>query len=367
MLFVGNSYTYFHSMPRMVKELAKAAGQEVEVRAFTRGGATLLELELHPELRALFTEKWDYVVLQEHSTLGFSTWNGELNINDPAYFLQGARLLAQRAKLSNAKVILFSTWGRKAHPEFQPFLDYAYASAGRELNATVAPVGQAWASIREQQPGIDLFDRDGTHPSPRGSYLSACVLVRTMFGHPCTGLPITLRGIPLNVLGQREEGRDVEYVNLKPEVGAALQQAADQAEVVLGVYPPWPNGTLSSGRRPRGDEMNGRWRGRVFFYGSPASFELELKADGDQCAGIWRLNSDNGSWSSMRRLTTCRLNEQGFVFTLSDPVSGTVERHTVAFTERELTAVTSFDFRTASHRSGGTWTARPETPPRSAR
>ena len=52
-LFVGNSYTYFNSMPRMVEELAQAAGQEIEVRAFTRGGATLLELELHPELRGM--------------------------------------------------------------------------------------------------------------------------------------------------------------------------------------------------------------------------------------------------------------------------------------------------------------------------
>ena len=40
-LFIGNSYTYYHSMPRMVEELAQAAGQEVETRAFTRGGSTL--------------------------------------------------------------------------------------------------------------------------------------------------------------------------------------------------------------------------------------------------------------------------------------------------------------------------------------
>ena len=91
-LFIGNSYTYYNSLPQMVEELAQAAGQDMEFRAFTRGGATLLELELHPELRNLLNEKWDYVVLQEHSTQGFSAWNGELNVNDPIYFLQGARL-----------------------------------------------------------------------------------------------------------------------------------------------------------------------------------------------------------------------------------------------------------------------------------
>ena len=203
-LFVGNSYTYYNSLPQMVEELAQAAGQEIEYRAFTRGGSTLLELELHPELRSLLNEKWDYVVLQEHSTQGFSAWNGELNVNDPIYFLQGARLIAQR--VNKAKIILYSTWARKNHPEFQPHLDYGYMLASREINAAIAPaaiapVGRAWAAVREQPSAPELFVADGSHPSPAGSYLSACVLMRTIFAHPCTGLPTTLRGNIINSRG----------------------------------------------------------------------------------------------------------------------------------------------------------------------
>ncbi len=366
-LFIGNSYTYYHSMPRMVEELAQAAGQEVEVRAFTRGGASLLELELHPELRGMLAEKWDYVVLQEHSTLGLSTWNGELNVNDPGYFFQGARLLAQRAKAANARVVLFSTWARKKHPEFQPHLDHAYSLAARDLNAVVAPAGRAWAAIREQQPHLELFDPDGTHPSAYGSYLSACVIMRTLFNKPCAGLPGSLRGNPLNVRGQREEGREIDLIALKPDVASALQHAADEAVSDVGVYPPWPGSTLPPGRRPRSEELSGRWRGRVFFYGSPATFELELKPDGDRCAGVWRLNADNGSWSNARRLATCRLTDQGISFTISDPVGGVTELHTVSFLGRELSAVTTFDFRTALRRNGGTWTGRLENSSRSAR
>ncbi len=375
-LFVGNSYTYYYSLPRMVEELAQAAGQEIETRAFTRGGSTLVELESHPELRSLLNEKWDYVVLQEHSTLGLSAWNGELNVNDPLYFLQGARLLAQRA--NKAKIVLFATWARKNHPEFQPHLDYAYAAAGRDLNALVAPVGRAWTAVRdqsrEQQPNIELFSHDGSHPSPAGSYLSACVIMRTIFSHPCAGLPGTLRGNPLNTRGQREEGREIDLVNLKPEVVAVLQHAADEAVAEPGAAPPFPPGLNNhsslSGHRPKPDDLAGRWKGRVFFYGTPATFELEIKADraeGDNCSGLWRLNADNGSWSSVRRIAACRLTDLGFNFTVVDPLGTAVEQHTVAFSKKELNAVTTFDFRTAMRRSGGTWTAHPDSPRTSSR
>lgn len=343
----------------MVEELAQAAGMEVgEVRTFTRGGSTLLEMELHPELRGLLNDKWDYIVLQEHSTLGFSSWNGELSVNDPAYFLQGARLVAQRAK--GARVVLFATWARKNHPEFLPHLDYAYTSAARELNATIAPVGRAWAAVRELQPPIELYDPDGTHPSANGSYLTACVIMRTIFSKPCTGLPLTLRGNPLNVRGQKDETREIDLINLKPEVAAILQREADEATIEPGTLGPWPQTPSVSGRRPKTDEIAGRWRGRVFFYGNPAQFELELKPDGENCAAIWRVNADNGSWSFARRALTCRLTEQGLIFTIADPLNASVEQHTVSWASKELTAVTTIDFRTGMRRSGGTWTARPE-------
>lgn len=359
-LFIGNSYTYYHSTPGMVQELARAAGQELEFRAFTRGGSTLMEMETHPELRGLLNEKWDYIVLQEHSTLGFSSWNGELSVNDPSHFLQAARLLAQRAK--GAKLVLYATWARKQHPEFQPHLDFAYAAASREINATVAPAGRAWAAIREQQPGLELFAKDGSHPSPAGSYLNACVLMRTLVARPCTGLPGTLRTVPLNTRGHREEARgEVEVINLKPETAALLQRAADEAVPDSGTLGPWPHPQLSSGRRPKPDDLSGRWRGRVFFYGTPAGFELELKPDGDKCTGVWRLNADNGAWSSSRRLTTCELTDLGFTFTVTDPAGVATENHVVAFNGRELSAVASLNYRTAMRRSAGTWTAKAET------
>ncbi|MBY0503523.1 MAG: hypothetical protein K2X03_06430 [Bryobacteraceae bacterium] len=367
-LFVGNSYTYYNSLPSMVEELAQAAGLDIETKAFTRGGSTLLEMELHPELRALFNEKWDYVVLQEQSTLGFSSWNGELSVNDPAYFLQGARLLAQRAKASNAKLILYATWARKKRPEIQSHLDYGYQAAAREVNATIAPVGRAWAAVRELQPSLELFDPDGSHPSANGSYLGACVIMRTILGRPCTGLPGTLRGSVLNVRGQREDNKVAELIALKPDVAALLQRAADEATPEPGVYPPAPVPVFTSGHKPKSDEFSGRWKGRVFFYASPANFELDLKPDADACVGSFRLTAENGSWSTARRMATCQLTEQGIVFTLADPVGGATERHTLVFNSKgQINAAATVDYRTSMRRSGGTYVARQDGPRTSSR
>lgn len=70
-LMLGNSFTYFHELPKMVAAMLKA-----EVVSHTRGGAWLSE-QLDPEtemgaktLKALAEEKWDYVVLQEQSAGG---------------------------------------------------------------------------------------------------------------------------------------------------------------------------------------------------------------------------------------------------------------------------------------------------------
>ena len=67
-LMLGNSFTYYHDMPRI---LAMMTGWEVV--SHTRVGAYLSE-HLDPEaelgqktLPALKNERWDYVVLQEQS------------------------------------------------------------------------------------------------------------------------------------------------------------------------------------------------------------------------------------------------------------------------------------------------------------
>jgi len=49
-------------------------------------------------------------------------------------------------------------------------------------------VGLAWQRAVGQRPGIALWDSDGSHPAPAGSYLAACVFYATLFGESPAGL-----------------------------------------------------------------------------------------------------------------------------------------------------------------------------------
>ena len=68
-LFIGNSLTYYHDLPKMVAELAKAGKQRpLRHEREAPGGCTF---EKHwndgKALAKIQSRKWDYVVLQDQS------------------------------------------------------------------------------------------------------------------------------------------------------------------------------------------------------------------------------------------------------------------------------------------------------------
>ena len=68
-LFIGNSYTYQHDLPKLVTRMAKAAGiRGISERSVVGGGMTL---EGHwkngKALERIRNGKWDVVVLQDQS------------------------------------------------------------------------------------------------------------------------------------------------------------------------------------------------------------------------------------------------------------------------------------------------------------
>jgi len=81
------------------------------------------------------------------------------------------------------------TWARERLPQDQAFISDAYLRAARETKSSVAPVGVAWERVRRIFPSIELYDSDGSHPSPAGTYLAACVIYATLFHQSPEGLP----------------------------------------------------------------------------------------------------------------------------------------------------------------------------------
>lgn len=194
-LFVGNSYTYYNDLPSVVADLSRASreAQRVAPEQVLFGGHTLeMHLARGDALAAIRRGGWNVVVLQEQSTRP---------IDAPSATLRDVPRLAAETRAVGARLALYLTWAREARPLSQDTLTMTYTSAATATGALIVPVGEAWrraradpavgVALREAQ--LSLFDADGSHPSPAGTYLAAVVFFSTLFRTSPIGLPPTTR------------------------------------------------------------------------------------------------------------------------------------------------------------------------------
>src|SRR5215470_3806228 len=118
-LFLGNSYTYFNDLPAIFSELAKAGHQcTVETRMVAPGGKTLKDhWESSASREALNSQAWDFVVLQDQSTLGINFYfEGQTRVGGDEKFRPYAELWAREIRKHHAMPIFYLTWARRATP-----------------------------------------------------------------------------------------------------------------------------------------------------------------------------------------------------------------------------------------------------------
>lgn len=194
-VFVGNSFTFFHNMPGTVAMLAQAANEDLPLMAIQEapGGRSLQQhWEDGAVAKLIDSAKWDWVVLQEQS---------QLPANPPAVVASSfdpfVRQLNGKIKENGAKTMLFLTWGYKegdpygvpndSYSKMQSRLTRSYRESAKTVSAQIAPVGLAWEEALRRNPKIELWDGDGRHPNAKGSYLAACVFYGQLYGKSPVG------------------------------------------------------------------------------------------------------------------------------------------------------------------------------------
>ena len=225
-LFIGNSYTYFNNLPQILEKMAAGRGEKLEAEMVVAGGATLRSLwNREQTVRTIRGKKWDFVVLQEQSTLGNGFLIGrEGQKADPTNFYKYARLFDEEIKKSGAKTVFFLTWAREnARPAEQEVLNNAYLSIGKELNALVAPVGIVWQKVRCENKNLKLYIPDGSHPNANGSYLAASVFYATFFQKNPTGLARQINGNTIN-LSRQKSPSETRIVDLSEDDAGLIQK-----------------------------------------------------------------------------------------------------------------------------------------------
>ena len=144
-LYVGNSYVYFNNLPELVEGISTGLdGPVVRGTAHTHGGATLRRHLDDDHLPGVFSDAtgkgdaWDWILLQEQSTLGTRMDQESGALGSPDAFREATRELVAMIRAEGAKPALYMTWAKEAFPMQSETLSEAYRSIGMELGVPVA-------------------------------------------------------------------------------------------------------------------------------------------------------------------------------------------------------------------------------------
>ncbi|MCD1116294.1 DUF4886 domain-containing protein [Chryseobacterium turcicum] len=192
--FVGNSYTYTNDLPELVKQIAVSTGDVLNYQTHAMGGATLKQHAQNQAVTSVINQgNWDYVVLQEQSQIP-SFPNSYIQSEMHPY----AKQLAELTKNMNAcgNPIFFMTWGYKTgdatncangntpactYEGMDDLIYNRYMDMAQINEGLISPVGKVWRAIRQQQPSMELYSSDGSHPSYLGSMAAAYTFYTILF------------------------------------------------------------------------------------------------------------------------------------------------------------------------------------------
>lgn len=202
LLFVGNSLTYTYDVPRLVAQLAVAAGKQAPVIIARTAGNYGLEDHWADGVvqRDLRDGDFDVMILQQGpSTLASS---GENLMQWVQTFATAASAVGTRVGVYAISAPVGADYGAGvAH----------YRQAADAVSAAFYPASQAWLEAWNLDEAMPLYGGDSFHPSRHGAALNAMVIAALVFEIDPASMP-----------------------NLFPETitelaAVQLRQAADQA------------------------------------------------------------------------------------------------------------------------------------------
>jgi hypothetical protein len=183
-LFIGNSLTYEHDLPRMVQALSLAAGHEVAVAMIAQPNFALEDHWGRPEVHGTIADgDWDVVVLQQGPS-ALASSREDLR--------RWTRRFARPIRDAGAVPALYMVWPAAARFDDFPRVSESYRLAARDVDGILLPAGDAWLEAWKRDAGLQLYGPDAFHPSEAGTYLAALTIVGALFRHELVGLPATL-------------------------------------------------------------------------------------------------------------------------------------------------------------------------------
>lgn len=189
-LFVGNSHTFYNRLSEMFVNIINSQGHKSDVRELSSGYYTLKQYADTDDQGGALLDKtlsklnWDFVILQENTSNALSS------VADEEMF-PPSRILDEKIRASGGQSAFLMTWApkdglraglkKRSCETVQSDLASTYTAIAKELDALMIPAGVGFMRSAQEHPDIELWDKDGYHPSPAGSYLTACILYSVIF------------------------------------------------------------------------------------------------------------------------------------------------------------------------------------------
>lgn len=173
-LFVGNSHTSGHNLPKLVCDMIRFRHPKKSTCSHVVGVAFLEDAPRTPECRAeIESRPWKHVVLQAQ----------KISVSGKQEYSRAEGIeLAKLAKDRGATVHFFCEWGLQGVPDNGPRQEKVYRAMAAEAGARVAAVNRAWDAALAARPDLPLYEFDGNHQSATGAFLTAAYLYGAITG-----------------------------------------------------------------------------------------------------------------------------------------------------------------------------------------
>ena len=178
-LFVGNSLTYFNSLPELTAAVAASLDSPVrmQVEMLAAPGATIRQHLGSGHLKDVLTAgRFEVVVLQELGGFPLCSQDYPGCMDSPAALAEAVRLI----KAAGARALLLGTYSPL---EMQPQLSGASAALATRLHVELADWGGDIKAFAALHPELPLIGADH-HPLPLASWLAATHLARDITKQP---------------------------------------------------------------------------------------------------------------------------------------------------------------------------------------
>jgi hypothetical protein len=207
-LFIGNSRTFYHNMPHMVRAIADSAGYSKKLR---------IEMDAEPSVslgyhiksdktQALLAQHWDHVVLQVLSSEQYSAQHAGSAWDD-------AENLIREVQAKGSLPAMFVTWrytdqctrnagmpptagdvSPAGYANMHVNIQQQHARLAALTGVDLVNVGMVWEPLQSEKKDFNLYN-DCNHPSVYGSYLSALMFYSYFSGQDVLDVTFRPEGI----------------------------------------------------------------------------------------------------------------------------------------------------------------------------